>query len=265
MNLKITLLSTAIMSIAFLMSCTNESEDNLNTDCSNSDLSVELNTTSLASCSTGGNITVTGSGGEGSIVYSIDGNNFSTSSAFNDLSAGSYTITVRDENGCTATTTITVEAEANTIAFEVDVIDSSCSNDTGSIAITATGGLGNLEYSINGNDFLSTTVFTELSPGEYNVTVRDGACSVNRNVRILSDVTLAGDIMPIINTNCSITGCHRDAVSPRMITIEAIISEASRIRARTTAQTMPPSGRPDLSAEEIAKIACWVEDGAPNN
>ena len=267
MNIKTTLLATALVSLTFLFSCTNETEDNLNstTDCSTSDLAVELNTSTLASCTVGGSITVTGSGGEGSIVYSIDGNNFGSSATFSDLSAGSYTVTARDENGCTAVAAITVEADANTIAFEVAVVGSSCTNDTGSNTVTASGASGNVEYSIDGSTIVSSAVFNDLAPGEYDVTVRDGGCTVNRNVRVLSDVTLMGDIMPIVNTNCAITGCHADAVSPRMTSSEAIINAANRIMARTTARTMPPSGRPDLSNDEIAKIACWVEDGAPNN
>lgn len=267
MNIKTTLLATALVSLTFLFSCTNETEDNLNTttDCSMSDLAVELNTSTLATCTVGGSITVTGSGGEGSIEYSIDGNSFGSSATFSDLSAGSYTITAKDENGCTAETTITVEADANTIAFEVEVVDSSCTNDTGSITITAAGASANVEYSVDGTNFVSSTIFNNLAPGEYDVTVRDGGCTVNRIVRVLSDVTLMGNIMPIVNTNCAITGCHADAVSPRLTSNEAIINSASRIMARTTARTMPPSGRPDLSDDDIAKIACWVEDGAPNN
>lgn len=265
LNIKTTLLATAMVSLTFLFSCVNETEDNLTADCSTSDLAVELSSSTLASCSQGGSITVAGSGGKGSIVYSIDGNNFSSTASFNDLSAGSYTITARDENGCTAVSTITVEAEANTIAFEVDIVGSSCGSETGSITITATGGSGNTEFSVDGTNFSSNPAFNQLAPGEYNVTVRDGSCTVNRTVNVLSDATLGGDIMPIIETNCAITGCHRDAVSPRFTSNEAIVNAANRIRARTTARTMPPSGRPDLSDEEIAKITCWVEDGAPNN
>lgn len=265
MNIKTSLLATAMVLLVFLYSCTNETVDNLTTDCSASDLAVELSSSTLASCSQGGSITVTGSGGKGNIVYSINGNDFGTSTSFSDLSAGSYTITARDENGCTSATTVTVEAEANTISFEVEVAGSSCGTETGSITITATGGSGNTEYSVDGTNFFGNPAFTQLAPGEYNVTVRDGGCIVNRTVSVLSDASLSGDIMPIINTNCAITGCHRDAVSPRFTSNESIVNAANRIRARTTARTMPPSGRPDLSNEEIAKIVCWVEDGAPNN
>jgi hypothetical protein len=29
--------------------------------------------------------------------------------------------------------------------------------------------------------------------------------------------------------------------------------------------SMPPAGQPDLEPEEIQAIACWVDDGAPDN
>ena len=42
--------------------------------------------------------------------YSIDGLNFQSSATFNGLSAGNYTITVKDANGCTASTPIVINA-----------------------------------------------------------------------------------------------------------------------------------------------------------
>jgi hypothetical protein len=48
-----------------------------------------------------GSITVTASGGTGTLTYSKDGTTFQTSNVFTGLTAGDYTITVKDANGCT--------------------------------------------------------------------------------------------------------------------------------------------------------------------
>ncbi|MGB3468794.1 MAG: c-type cytochrome [Cyclobacteriaceae bacterium] len=251
--------------LLFINGCSSDTEDDLAANCENSSLIVEQNAATKASCAEGGSISVVGSGGEGNLEYSIDGTNFGTATSFNDLSADSYTVTVRDENGCTATTDVIIETDDNTVSFEVAVTGSACDVNTGSIVITASGGSGNYEYSIDGNNFLTDNSFTSIPSGEYRVEVKDGDCVVNRDITVGSEVTLSGDIMPIINANCAVSGCHGDAVGPRLTSNSAIVAAADRIRARTTARTMPPSGRAALTDEEINKITCWVEGGSQNN
>jgi hypothetical protein len=57
-----------------------------------------------------GSITVTASGGTGTLEYNINGGTFQSSNVFNGLGAGSYTVIVRDDNGCTSTFVISVGA-----------------------------------------------------------------------------------------------------------------------------------------------------------
>ncbi len=69
--------------------------------------------------------------------------------------------------------------------------------------------------------------------------------------------------MPIIQANCATSSCHGGSQSPNMSTKENIINSSSRILARASAGTMPPSGKiPDA---DISKISCWVNDSTPNN
>ena len=77
------------------------------------------------------------------------------------------------------------------------------------------------------------------------------------------EITFSGTVKPIIEANCAITGCHGNRQSPLFTNDDQIIAAASRIKARTGAGTMPPSG--PLSATDIEAIACWVDAGAPNN
>jgi hypothetical protein len=80
------------------------------------------------------------------------------------------------------------------------------------------------------------------------------------------EVSLSDDIQPIINANCAIPGCHSGNQSPNLSSAQGIIGNAARIRAVTQGGIMPPanSGR-SLSDEQIQAIACWVDNGAPNN
>jgi hypothetical protein len=59
---------------------------------------------------TDGSITVTASGGTGTLEYNINGGTFQSSNVFNGLGAGNYTVVVRDDNGCTSTFVITIGA-----------------------------------------------------------------------------------------------------------------------------------------------------------
>ncbi|MEL7146883.1 MAG: hypothetical protein AAFO69_10975, partial [Bacteroidota bacterium] len=214
-------------------------------------------------CSVGGSVTVIGSGGEGDISYSIDGTTFVTDGTFDGLSAGDYQVTAEDGNGCQVTTSVSIEAAQGSISLEVAVTETSCGEDNGTLTITASGADGAIEYSIDGSTFTSDNVFNNLAFGEYTIIVRSGECEATRSVEVRPEITLSGTIMPIVSSNCAVSGCHANAVSPRLNTAQDIISAAGKVQARTMAKTMPPSG--PLSDQQIEQIKCWVEEGALNN
>src|SRR5207248_2078174 len=55
-------------------------------------------------------ITVTAGGGTGALQYSLNGVSFQAGNTFTNQPAGSYTITVKDANGCATTTGVTIAA-----------------------------------------------------------------------------------------------------------------------------------------------------------
>ncbi len=74
-------------------------------------------------------------------------------------------------------------------------------------------------------------------------------------------------IAPIIDSNCAISRCHVNGQQqPAFLTYEQISFFAGKIKSRTSNGTMPPpeSGN-RIEQLEIDKIACWVDDGAPDN
>jgi len=73
-------------------------------------------------------------------------------------------------------------------------------------------------------------------------------------------------VLPIIQANCAVSGCHAGQQQPTLQSHTQISSNASKIKLRTSNGTMPPpqSGN-SLTQEEIDAIACWVDAGAPNN
>src|SRR5882724_3583435 len=120
-----------------------------------------------------GSVTVAGSGGTGPYTFSIDGTTFGVSGTFSNLAAGSYTITVKDANGCTTTQPVTITQPASGLTASVLATNHACSTGTGSITVTASGGTGTLSYSIDGTNSQASNVFNGLASGSYTITVKD--------------------------------------------------------------------------------------------
>lgn len=104
--------------------------------------------------------------------------NVSTTNSASGLAAGSYTVTVTDNNGCTNSSNFNLAEPAELTASETHV-DVLCNGDaTGSITITANGGTPGYTYTWNPN-IASTNAATGLTAGTYAVTVSDAnGCSV---------------------------------------------------------------------------------------
>lgn len=82
-----------------------------------------------------------------------------------------------------------------------------------------------------------------------------------------STASLANDIMPILQQNCAISGCHVSGTGRANFTVKAtVIQFASQIRANTQSGVMPPSSSGQTITEaEKSLISCWVSNGAKDN
>jgi len=81
-------------------------------------------------------------------------------------------------------------------------------------------------------------------------------------------VTYQQVVQPILSENCSIPACHDGSNNsiPDWQEFGNVQAYAQEIKQRTGDRTMPPSSSDKLlSAEQIANIACWVDNGAQNN
>ncbi|NRA10872.1 MAG: PKD domain-containing protein, partial [Crocinitomicaceae bacterium] len=98
-----------------------------------------------------GNITITATGGTGTLQYSIDnGVTFQASNFFGGLTDGSFDIVVEDALGCQTISSTTLNPALIPSITNVVSNDPSCFSGTdGNITITASGGTGSLQYSID--------------------------------------------------------------------------------------------------------------------
>ncbi|MCB9198099.1 MAG: gliding motility-associated C-terminal domain-containing protein [Flavobacteriales bacterium] len=168
---------------------------------------ITFSTTTVASTcgSNNGSITFTASGGTGALQYSVNGgSSFQTSSIFSGLNANTYNVVVKDGNGCQVTGTATVSSTASATISSVNKTNLTCngSND-GSITINATG-TAPLSYSINGGtSFVSSSSFTGLSAGTYQIVVRDGnGCTTNGTNQNVTQPAAISYTTVITNATC---------------------------------------------------------------
>lgn len=93
----------------------------------------------------------------------------------NVLSPGTYNVVITNQNGCSVTDEFVIEP-TDAISADLNVTSEIlCNGDTsGEITVSASGGTGDLEYSIdNGDTFQDSNIFSDLAAGEYTITVKD--------------------------------------------------------------------------------------------
>lgn len=151
-------------------------------------------------------------GGQAPYSYNI-GNGNVTTTEFNGLAPGSYTITITDANGCTNTRTIVLENSIALSAAIKNVVDVACGQSNGSFTVEPSGGNAPYKYDI-GNGLTSTPTFNNLTVGTYTVTVTDNSgCTTTEEVSIEQN----GEGPTASTTNEIDAGCSNRAGSFRVL------------------------------------------------
>ncbi|HRG51387.1 MAG TPA: PKD domain-containing protein [Bacteroidia bacterium] len=143
------------------------------------------------SCAGGNNgtIKIVASGGKPSYTYLWQPVNKTTAN-LNGLTAGSYTLTVTDANGC-KNTSVHVVGQPLPIAISISSVNVSCFGGTDATATAnVTGGTTPYTYSWSSGGVTNATI-TGLKIGNYTVTVTDSAnCKASKSVTITQPLKL---------------------------------------------------------------------------
>ena len=155
--------------------------------------------------SSDGLINVTATGGTQPYSYILGSGSPQTSATFNNLSSGSYSITVIDLQGCQVTLNQSVTEPTAIQLTEINSTNSSCNLPNGGLEVNATGGISPYIYSINNfSTNQSTGLFTNISALTYTVGVQDGnGCSAQINVVVNGDNSVIA-----IPGNSTSTSCN---------------------------------------------------------
>ena len=132
-----------------------------------------------------GQIFVSASGGSAPLTYSINGTTFVSSNTFNGLSAGTYTVTVKDANGCQQTFNTTITEPA---PLSLTCVPTVSNGTNGTITVTGSGGNLPYTYSLDGTNYYSGSLFSGLAIGVYTIYIKDAnGCVTSMEVNINSN------------------------------------------------------------------------------
>ncbi|RIA11114.1 gliding motility-associated-like protein [Flavobacteriaceae bacterium MAR_2010_72] len=176
------------------------------------------------------------SGGTPPYEYSIDGINFSTNTVFGGLTNGTYTVTVRDANGCTIVTdpmTLDPLNQPTDLTFSATPL--TCPALTSDITVNVVGGNTPFVYEIiapaaNAVNNGSSNVFTNLGPGTYTFLVTDDkGCNITENYTIntIPQIQVNGQLISNITCFGDNNGALNFAVSGFVSTYTYTIQNSS--------------------------------------
>lgn len=130
-----------------------------------------------------GSATITPSGG--TLPYTYAWSNGQTSANLQNVSAGTYTVTVQDAFGCQAFNTVNITSQPGPSITIISTTDASCFQANGGASINVTGGTSPYTYSWNSSPVQTTQNLSNVPDGNYTVIVSDlGGCSATTSINI---------------------------------------------------------------------------------
>src|SRR5690606_12502547 len=171
-------------------------------------LNAVISASANVSCNSGnnGSATASANGGTPGYTYSWNTVPVQTTATATNLPAGTYTVTVTDNNGCTDTAMVTIGQPNGLAATITGVTNVPCNpGSTGSATVIPTGGTAPYTYSWNTMPGQTTPTVTGWPAGLYTATVTDNnGCVTTASVSITQPASsLAATISSSANVSCN--------------------------------------------------------------
>jgi gliding motility-associated-like protein len=167
-----------------------------------SPLSISINTITNVSCFNGnnGSITVAASGGTPSYSYSWSPSGVGPT--INNLTAGSYTVSVKDSHLCLSSISMGVSQPTSPLTSTISGVNLLCFNSTGSASSSASGGTSPYTYTWTTTPIQNGSTALNIGSGTYTVTIYDAnGCSASNSITITRPTSI------ISNTGVNDTIC----------------------------------------------------------
>ncbi|HAS42532.1 MAG TPA: hypothetical protein DCS93_18780 [Microscillaceae bacterium] len=152
-----------------------------------------------------GSISVSVASG-GKAPFSYSWNTGATGSSITNLSAGTYIVTVIDDNGCTQSQSFTLTEPAVALTLnEIGNTPATCFGASdGAVQVQGAGGGGGYLYSKDGSTFQASNTFSGLAAGSHDLWVKDAlGCEVKLTVTITEPSQVVPTIVSINQVTCN--------------------------------------------------------------
>ena len=159
-----------------------------------------------ATCVEGGAISVAAISGTAPFEFQINGGIWQPSGIFSNLPAGNYSVIMRDEAGCTDSSSYQVAGPP----FPMDTLESithaTCVAG-GAVSVNALSGTAPFEFQINGGPWQSSGVFSNLPAGNYSILLRDAAGCTDLNSYIVNaPPPVLDSLLSLVQPTCTMGG-----------------------------------------------------------
>ncbi|MFZ4543608.1 MAG: T9SS type A sorting domain-containing protein [Saprospiraceae bacterium] len=132
--------------------------------------------------------------------YTYIWSNAATTQTINNLAAGTYSVTVTDAFGTTATSSVTLTQPASSIFLSTQVTNASCFGANGMVDLSVVGGTAPFSYAWSNS---ATTEDISASAGTYSVTVTDAnGCTVATGATITEPALFSTNAGADVTINC---------------------------------------------------------------
>ena len=176
-------------------------------------LNASIAATQHVNCFGGNNASISITVGGGTTPYSYNWSNGATSQNISGLAAGSYSVTITDNNGCTTNAIQTITQPAQALSASVTASQNiSCYNvPNGSMSVTASGGTS--AYTYLWNNGATTATISGLAAGSYTVTITDANGCTTTADKTITQPSAQLDATISASTNVSCYGLSNGSVS----------------------------------------------------
>jgi len=171
-----------------------------------------LSSTGTNNCFNDTNVTITTNATGGTMPYDYQWSNGDTGAIITGVTAGTYILTLTDDNGCFILDTIIITAPTAMVMDSMTIVNPNCGASDGSLEVFISGGSPSYTYLWNGatpgNPLLN------IPSGVYNLLVTDSlGCTFTQSIPVSDS---GAPVLSFLNTNVN---CGGDCIGTSTVSI----------------------------------------------
>ncbi len=151
-----------------------------------------------------GSLTIQATGGTVAVDYTYTWDIPATGSSVSSLSAGTYTVSVQDDNLCLEIESYVITEPDTLIATITDSVSITCANScNGSLTVSVSGGTQPYSYIWNNDTLQTDTIISTLCAGSHIILVTDSNNCVDSALYNMTAPPVLSDSIQYVNSLCS--------------------------------------------------------------